>query len=1024
MKTKIQFHFARLFAFALTLALGAQCAWGAIADASGYVPKLGITFNAQTLANDKGSITVAGQTTPVSGSYVSGKLGYALDSSVSGGVTLYSESNPKSGGLSGNAHSSSDYSGVASPFAISTYAKLGTTPNSLLFHVRCYSDGTGVYVYLDDTGKKLMSYWSNTSNGLNTLLDDSDGSVGFDEWHHYVMTADRSGRVLVYVDGELKTTLATYLGANGGNRNLSDKSYSALHIGGYSTTFTSSSIIFDDIRFYAGANCKVTYNDVEYDAALDDAAVVNLYKSFALSQIQWTTSVENQFLFENVDTYNSATYWADGTPASEILGASASTKPDRVTQGSRTVSGGTSHFIELSHRKNANQGLTFISPSAFTSATEYKLEFYWFASGGYASRKSGLTVQDSDGNELFGVALPVVAGEKTADVCKNGGDKLGSITYNRATNPETPEYAKYWYHFTLIGSTDHDVVFLTVKDSSENLLIDSASLGRYAAVGKIGVLVASGTNGASGNDWYRVYGGMDDIVFSNPLAADAPGIPVISVTDYDDAGVNLKHIQVIKDAADDTNPTLWYCIGEETADNPYQQYDGTPVEVPNSCFVYAYAQNSSGRTYAESLYVYSNLKSETLNTPVLTRRGFKALYVNADQTSVLRSPTPDIVYVDTKSASEQVVNSVSSAVIPLDETSANVMSVTAQHTAYTTSETATYTVFDFLNDNCDYELDFEQDLYAFVVENPRNSNYIPYSGSQTIVDNITFQPFNGCGVLGARIVPEYKESMSGRSRLQYSAGNGLFAYNSDMSILLTDVTAGSVIYVLASGCAAKYQASAGADGVDTEANGIQTGKPQEYWFTVTGNGNAILTVSNGSYLRAVRVYKPVGKTIEYADTDVTINAGSLAYAQALADNYTVSLSQEQQDAGLQPSYYKVVAKASETAGTYNLVVVLDEEVVGVSFAEDESTEAAEMTVEEGNVKSTFKLPGANVKKGLYYGVGTVTDPEGTDVDVVAEKQATADGETISLSPVTLDFGTGNVLYYKWSVSDTPQVATP
>lgn len=103
--------------------------------------------------------------------------------------------------------------------------------------------------------------------------------------------------------------------------------------------------------------------------------------------------------------------------------------------------------------------------------------------------------------------------------------------------------------------------------------------------------------------------------------------------------------------------------------------------------------------------------------------------------------------------------------------------------------------------------------------------------------------------------------------------------------------------------------------------------------------------------------------------------------------------------------------------------------VQVGFADGESTEAAVVTVEEGSVKSTFTLPGTNVKKGLYYSVGTVTNPAAadsttTDFSVLAEKQATADNQAISLDAGTLNFGTGNVLYYKWSVSDTPQVATP
>ena len=72
---------------------------------------------------------------------------------------------------------------------------------------------------------------------------------------------------------------------------------------------------------------------------------------------------------------------------------------------------------------------------------------------------------------------------------------------------------------------------------------------------------------------------------------------------------------------------------------------------------------------------------------------------------------------------------------------------------------------------------------------------------------------------------------------------------------------------------------------------------------------------------------------------------------------------------------------------------------------------------------TFKLKNS-VKKGLYYGVGTVSNPASTVVTVLAEQQATADGQAISLTPASLDFSGGNVIYYKLSVSDTAQINTP
>ena len=116
------------------------------------------------------------------------------------------------------------------------------------------------------------------------------------------------------------------------------------------------------------------------------------------------------------------------------------------------------------------------------------------------------------------------------------------------------------------------------------------------------------------------------------------------------------------------------------------------------------------------------------------------------------------------------------------------------------------------------------------------------------------------------------------------------------------------------------------------------------------------------------------------------------------------------------SYY-----TSSSLGVVNgsITPQLDENEVGVKLGDDDEGVAAPVTFTDTN--PTFKLKNS-VKKGLYYGVGTISDPtaENPSVTILVEKRATTDGQEISLEVPSPDFSSGNVIYYKLSVSDTEQ----
>ena len=161
-----------------------------------------------------------------------------------------------------------------------------------------------------------------------------------------------------------------------------------------------------------------------------------------------------------------------------------------------------------------------------------------------------------------------------------------------------------------------------------------------------------------------------------------------------------------------------------------------------------------------------------------------------------------------------------------------------------------------------------------------------------------------------------------------------------------------------------------------------------------------------------------GLTIECDDTATITEVGSQEAADDIAKSYNVTLTSEQKTQGLEASYYKVVATQVGETTTYTMSVVLDKTEVGVDMGKTD--EGVDTPVTFTDTNPTFKLKNS-VKKGLYYSVGTVSDPSSSTIEFLAEQQATADGEAISLEVPSMVFDSGNVLYYKLSVSDTAQV---
>ena len=197
-------------------------------------------------------------------------------------------------------------------------------------------------------------------------------------------------------------------------------------------------------------------------------------------------------------------------------------------------------------------------------------------------------------------------------------------------------------------------------------------------------------------------------------------------------------------------------------------------------------------------------------------------------------------------------------------------------------------------------------------------------------------------------------------------------------------------------------------------------------FEISVEAGKVVVPSSATNTKAAKgtLRTTVGDTFEYekgpeiatSGTATVEDLASQEAANAVADTYNVTLTEAQEMQGLEAGYYKVVATQDGETTTYTMSVVLDEDEVGVEFGDDH-----EEPVAFSGTAPTFKRKDG-VKKGLYYGVGTITDPTAANpsVTVLAEQLATEDGEAISLAPGAPAFGSGNVLYYKLSVSDTAQ----
>lgn len=132
-------------------------------------------------------------------------------------------------------------------------------------------------------------------------------------------------------------------------------------------------------------------------------------------------------------------------------------------------------------------------------------------------------------------------------------------------------------------------------------------------------------------------------------------------------------------------------------------------------------------------------------------------------------------------------------------------------------------------------------------------------------------------------------------------------------------------------------------------------------------------------------------------------------AETAAASYSIVLTSAQKEQGLDASYYTTAVVAGETEGTYVVTAVLDASEV----APEINTSSEPMTMTESAV--SFAVDTTSLKKGLYYGVGTRTTPNG---EVTHGAMTKYDGTNAGDIDFTADLPGSGVLYYTIEASDT------
>lgn len=161
---------------------------------------------------------------------------------------------------------------ASTSWAISVYGRLGSNPDSVIFHFAITENEgrTGCVLKTDANGSGLIGQWYNNDHWDGGTLEVAKTSAFLNEWHHYVVVGHTTQYASLYIDGILVKNLRI------SSRNWAgSKKFRWLGIGrryrnpgNRPETETDGSMQFDDIRLYV---------PTDGGDALNATQVANLY---------------------------------------------------------------------------------------------------------------------------------------------------------------------------------------------------------------------------------------------------------------------------------------------------------------------------------------------------------------------------------------------------------------------------------------------------------------------------------------------------------------------------------------------------------------------------------------------------------------------------------------------------------------------------------------------------------------------------------------------------------------------------
>ena len=732
--------------------------------------------------------------------------------------------------------------------------------------------------------------------------------------------------------------------------------------------------------------------------------------------------------FENASAYSSDLSGGDIVNMIFDVSTDNTWNLSGASQINRLLSDGTgSKAFQLNNNRAI---LTF--PQNVQAATDYILTFDWYAGSGYTSGKSGISLNglDSGGESAIAFTVMVPFGgrsggkdyESAGKIYKSDDStaEICNITGSYRGNDPSLARTGYWYTITVKGSSSG--VSIAVEKYDGTVVLEETSVSDTFISLKNLYLRAVTKN-------YECFEAIDNVEVKVPKTFAAVEAPTITT----DTSSNITKVSLTAAPGTENGASLYVKV---TADGEFVDAS-EPIEVPNSAWIYYYEMYNGVASEIKSTFVYSNLEAVQLAPPTAVyRRGVNRIYVTTTQATILGRPTPTIMYKSGVMAEAAEVPAGETAFFEVEGLDiSGTVDVWVMSNGYADSEKVTYALsypFDRSEYGVATEIDYA-DLFASGKSTSWATEEVDNGTGGTTTQKIAYSgntSYKGLLYNGERIYDPFWYTDS-----SYDSGNprwtrndyGLHQDNNgDQCVLIAGLAAGTYIWVSAT---TEPGFISGSNLTKTESgNG-------EWFYTVNEEGDVFLKIARYHCFSAIRIFAEAAAKVNGVGY-VTVDAAIAAAAESggsveVVDDSTLS----GQNITLKPGV-AITGLGETSVGNISITTTIGGESVDmtsyyksaslavvngtISPELDEAVAPAVDTTSEEPMTMTesavsFAVDTTSLKKGLYYGVGTRTTPNGTVTHGAMTKYDGTNAGNIDFTAALPDSG---VKYYTIEASDT------